>query len=398
MSRRLGRAPSPSLSGIVREVFDGVSTQPLKSGMTIVGVALAASAVVTVVALAASGRSAVAEVLEATGDPYVAVRVHEGQGATRIDVEDVERAASAVAASSVAALSGIQGIDARTNPADTSVASPVTIRGVSNDPVEALGIVDMEGRSIDQGHIDRGDRVVMVGRGAATRLGLPSFDGQSTLLLDGLPFLIIGAFSEVEADATVGFDLLVPHTTAERDFGSEGFDTVYVRTDSPSVGVVAQRVAAELRPNAPQELTVSYTQADPRVQIQVASELSALTSWLLILAAVVSTAIIAVFMWSSITARTVEIGLRRAVGASSMNIAVQFLGEGVVLGALGAGLGLALGAAAVGVAASVRGWEVVVPAGVPLWVAAGGPVIAVLASLGPAIHAARLAPSTTLAR
>lgn len=91
-----------------------------------------------------------------------------------------------------------------------------------------------------------------------------------------------------------------------------------------------------------------------------------------------------------------EIGLRRALGARSGQIAGQFVAEAIVLGGLGGLAGAAVGALGVVVYASIQGQAVTIPAVVLF----GGPVVAlvvgVIAGLYPAISAARLSPTAAL--
>jgi len=105
---------------------------------------------------------------------------------------------------------------------------------------------------------------------------------------------------------------------------------------------------------------------------------------------------IANVMVISVIERRPEIGLRRALGARSGHIAVQFLGESILLSLLGGLAGIGLGAAATAGYASIEGWILVVPVlavagGVAIAVAVGG-----LAGLYPAMRAARLAPAAAL--
>ena len=105
---------------------------------------------------------------------------------------------------------------------------------------------------------------------------------------------------------------------------------------------------------------------------------------------------IANVMVISVLERRPEIGLRRALGATTSHIAVQFLGESVLLSALGGAAGIALGAAVTAAYASIQGWLLVVP----LLAVGGGVAIAVLlgalAGLYPAARAARLPPAAAL--
>jgi putative ABC transport system permease protein len=94
--------------------------------------------------------------------------------------------------------------------------------------------------------------------------------------------------------------------------------------------------------------------------------------------------------------RRSEIGLRRALGATSGNIRSQFLSEAVLLGGLGGLAGVALGALATVVFATLRGWVPVVP--VDAWAGgiAAALVIGAAAGLLPAIRAARESPAEAL--
>lgn len=94
----------------------------------------------------------------------------------------------------------------------------------------------------------------------------------------------------------------------------------------------------------------------------------------------------------SVLERRAEIGLRRALGATKRHIAVQFLGEALLLSAIGGVAGVALGHAATAVWASHRGWEVLVPQVAML----RDILIGTLGGFYPAIRAARMSPTEVL--
>jgi putative ABC transport system permease protein len=104
-------------------------------------------------------------------------------------------------------------------------------------------------------------------------------------------------------------------------------------------------------------------------------------------------------MLVSVTERTREIGLRKAVGARRSHIMLQFLIEATILTLLGGGLGIALG---VGLGYGVTGlFSKFIPAAhVPIWAVATGFSVSALVGLVfgvyPAVRAARLDPIESL--
>jgi putative ABC transport system permease protein len=103
-------------------------------------------------------------------------------------------------------------------------------------------------------------------------------------------------------------------------------------------------------------------------------------------------------MLASVAERTREVGLRRAVGASRGQVALQFLAEAVVLTAAGGSLGAAAGIAAAAAITALAGWATALTwwaLGLALTMAVG---VGLLAGLYPALRASRLDPIAALRR
>ncbi|MFH1860316.1 MAG: FtsX-like permease family protein, partial [bacterium] len=98
-------------------------------------------------------------------------------------------------------------------------------------------------------------------------------------------------------------------------------------------------------------------------------------------------------MLLSVSTRTTEIGIRRAVGARKKDIFFQFLKEGVLITSKGGIGGILLGLLAVYLLGKYTGWEMVVPwHGLVLSVSAIG-VIGIIGGLYPAMRAANIPPA-----
>ena len=101
-------------------------------------------------------------------------------------------------------------------------------------------------------------------------------------------------------------------------------------------------------------------------------------------------------MLVTVTERTREIGVRKALGATSGNILLQFLVESTILCLLGGLLGLALGAAASALLAHYAGWQTVVTSGSALMAFGFSAAVGIIFGIWPARRAARLDPIEAL--
>jgi len=123
-------------------------------------------------------------------------------------------------------------------------------------------------------------------------------------------------------------------------------------------------------------------------------------SWLLASIAAVSLLVggigIMNIMLVSVTERTREIGIRKAVGARQRDILAQFLTEALVVSVLGGGLGIFLGWLISTLVSNLAGWPVLVTASSIVLAVGFSCLVGVIFGLWPATKAARLNPIDAL--
>jgi len=250
-------------------------------------------------------------------------------------------------------------------------------------------------------------RVTLLGARVAREL-FPEGDAVgSTVRVNGDPFTVKGVF--IEMGASAGGDdwddrIVMPYTTTmRRVFNRPYLEQIVLRvSEARHVDAVADQIRALLRmrhsiaPGAPDDFFVREPEDVEGAALETSSTLSALLIGVALVALLAGGIVILNLMLLSVSQRTHEIGLRRALGARQADITRQFLAEALLV-SMGGGLtGLALAGLAAFAAAT---FGLAPIAFTPIAFVAAFLACAVLGvafGLPPARRAAALDPSTAL--
>jgi len=292
----------------------------------------------------------------------------------------------------------------------TLEAQTPTLFGAGPDYPEANVHFVQDGRFITEADVNRGARVCVIGRDIADSL-FPLRDPiDQELKINQRSYRIVGVFEKKDASlgASLNAFVAVPITTFDEQFPeirNGGGDNLHIATVPRRAEDVERLIDEEiailrrqrgLRPNQPDDFEVVTSSSKLETLRQITNRVAAAMIVIAAIALVVGGVGVMNIMLVNVTQRTREIGLRKAVGATRQDIAVQFLIEAVTLTAVGGAVGIAVGFGAASAARVFFGFH----AQTPLWsVALGFGVstgVGVLFGLGPALKAARRGPGEAL--
>jgi putative ABC transport system permease protein len=248
--------------------------------------------------------------------------------------------------------------------------------------------------------------VAVLGYDVAEKLfGIPAAAVGRTIRVRGIPLLVKGVIAKkgtVLGQSWDGF-VMLPLTTFESMYGRR--QTMVISVKMPTATAVgpamlraeeAMRVAHHLRPSADNDFTVDTGEGLIAFWAKLTRVIFTVVPAVVVIGIVVGGIVIMNIMLMSVTERTREIGIRKALGAARRDIRRQFFAEALTLSLLGGIAGLVAGTALAGLVGAISP----LPARVTLWsiflALALGIFVGITFGVYPAHRASRLDPIEAL--
>ena len=394
---------------ILRVALTSILANKMRSLLTALGVVIGIAAVITMVALGEGAQRAVQNRLAGLGINLLTVRPGQsffggvGRGQAKLTIDDAE----ALRDHGGSILAVAPELESRFQVEHGSENANLSIMGTWPSYFEVQNFQLAEGRLFTPAE-DRGRRrVAVLGALAGDSLGTTSAAllGQ-TIRIRGVPFSVIGVLAE---KGSAGFfnpdeSVYIPLGTAQlRVMGTDALRSIGVQaTTERDMGEAMVEIDQVLRrehriaPGADPDFNVR----DQATLLSTFQETTQTFSFLLAGIAAISLLVggigIMNIMLVSVTERTREIGLRKAVGARKRDILLQFLIESMVLCLAGGALGLAVGAAGSELLHRMAGWDVAVAPEAVLLAFGFSAAVGIFFGLWPARRAAGLDPIEAL--
>lgn len=408
--RPVARGDRFSASDLVSEATSDIGSRPGRLVMTILGTVLGIGSLVATWGFAQTASGQISSQFNQAASTQVSIMPETtslgndgGSGAIgRIPWDAPDRLETLAGVERAALISDVTlGEDAEVtsvplnDPSAASTAVP-PLRAASAGILQAVGGELTTGRMFDNGHDARGDRVAVLGSRVADRLSITRVDNQPSIFIDGTAYAVIGILGETQTRAELRDGILIPDGAARSDFAMARPAEAIAKIAYGAGPQIAEQATLALASDDPDSLKVRAPSAGSTLGTAVQSDVNLL---FLIVGAVSLLAGglgIANVTLLSVTERTGEIGLRRALGATGRQISAQFTVESVVIGVLGGLIGAALGVLAVVGVAAIQQWTAIVD---PLAAIAGvavGALVGWVSGWYPARRASRIEPINAL--
>jgi putative ABC transport system permease protein len=342
----------------LRVALKALGRNKMRTALTMLGMIIGVSAVITMVALGTGAQSSIETQIQAAGTNMIMVSagnfqqggVRMGQGnASTLTPED---------AAAIAQVQGVQytapGVNTRGQVVAGNLNWGTQIQGTDTDLPLIRSWPTTVGSFFTPTDVITASKVAVLGSVVQDQLfGAEDPVGQ-IIRINNQPFTVVGVMSS-KGQSGMGQDqddvVYIPYTTVMKKLrGIQFVQNVTVSAASASdTSPTAERIATLLRTRHqiqngdPDDFMVRTMEEMASVRVQATETMTSLLAGIAGVSLLVGGIGIMNIMLVSVTERTKEIGLRMAIGARGRDVLLQFLVEAVVLSLFGGSIGIALG-------------------------------------------------------
>ena len=405
-----------SILGSLRHFEQGLqslASNKVRTVLSILGILIGVAAVVAMMALGKGAQKAIEDQLSSLGSNLLVLHpgsargsggaVIEGSMATKLSADDVQ-----IIQEKVAYLRDVAAnVNGRGQVTYLNRNWNTIVTGVSTSWARMHACVPIVGRFFTEDENRKRSRVAIIGATVVRQI----FKGKNPIgeliKINRVSFRVIGVLPEKGASSFGDQDdkIILPLSTSMRRlFGKDSVDNIDMEVVSPDRMPAVEHDTLELM-YARHKIPISQRQDALKIMnlADIQAALTASTKIMTLLLSIIATISLLVggigimnIMLVSVTERTREIGLRKAIGAERMNILAQFLIESVVISLVGGISGILLAWMVTVLLAIVAGWVTTITLSSVLLAFSFAVTIGIVFGIYPATKAARLAPIQAL--
>jgi macrolide transport system ATP-binding/permease protein len=393
----------------LHQALTAMVSHKMRSVLSILGILIGVAAVIAMLALGNGAKASIEQQLASLGSNLLMIRPGAARSGgiameattTRFTIEDVD-----VIAKLPNIKSAYGSVQSRAQLVYASNNWNTQVEGVGTEYPDMRAAVPVMGRFFNEQEVRGREKVAVLGTTVVTNLFGDSDPVGETIKINQLNFKVIGILPTKGAGGFRDQDdtVEIPLTTAMyRVFGKQYIDTIYAeavgtKDIDAAQAEISQAIIKQHRLSKDEEDSFSIrNMSDIKSTLESTMQtLSLLLGSIAAISLLVGGIGIMNIMLVSVTERTREIGLRKAIGANNGDIMVQFLIESVLMSFIGGITGIILG---IGASASMKlfaGWAVQVSLFSVILSTVFSLIVGVVFGLWPAQKAAQLNPIEAL--
>lgn len=411
----------------IRLSFQGIWSHKMRSFLTMLGVIIGIAAIIAIVSTIKGTNEQIKQNLIGAGNNNVPITLNQGEGeywmegglpegVTPISEDQKERIRALEHVESATFFNSRPYVDGITNGENRLDSGKAY--GADRDFLKTSGYVVSAGRGFTESDYNDYHKVVLLDEVAANALFLGGDVLGKTIEVRGEPFTVVGLVKKSESFQPVINSMedyqmyhqqeygsvIMPNSCWPIVFGYDEPENAAVLADETEAMSRVGKDAAEIMNESVQSSTgdFQYKAEDLLEKAKDLQKLGASTNNLLLWVASISLLVGGIgvmnIMLVSVTERTSEIGLKKAIGARKNRILSQFLTEAAVLTSIGGLIGVAAGIILAKVISKVSGAPTAISVPAILASVAFSIVIGVVFGLLPSVKAANLNPIDALRR
>lgn len=428
----------------IRLAFQGIWGHKMRSFLTMLGIIIGIASIITIVSTIKGTNEQIKENLIGSGSNVVTVQLYQNNYPYDLAYNPLPSGVNVLnpeIRKELEALDGVEKVSFFTKREWTSDATVGSLQfngsiiGIDDLYLSLTDYQVTYGRAFSEADYDRYAKVVILDKKAASALFPGEYPIGKTVEIKGEPFAVIGIVEKVSAFAPVinsyqdyymytdtsGGNIFLPGSAWPVVYKFDEPQSVIVKADSTdemtkagknvadyltdSQIIVQQGMGMPADDENQEEVSgsaFSYRSEDLLEQAQQLQEMSNSTNkqliWIASISLIVGGIGVMNIMLVSVTERTSEIGLKKALGAKKRRIRVQFLTEAAVLTSLGGMIGVVIGILLAELISATNGIPVAISLPAIMVSVVFSTVIGIIFGMLPALKAANLNPIDALRR
>ncbi len=380
---------------ILKVSIKNISGNKLRTVLTMLGLIIGIASVIILVGIGSGTSSQVTSQVQSLGADILTLNINSSD--TSLDYDNIDEIEEIQGINKVAPFKTVSASITR----NENSSGRANIIATTDSYIDVMNLTISDGRLLSKIDLDNNSKVCLLGSDIAETLFENDTIVGNSVKIDGDNYTVIGILTATGSSMGNDIDslVIVPFTTAKYLGADTTINNLYIKVDDEnqieSVSTSIENYIEFAFGLITDDFSVSSQDSMLNTMEEVNNSLSIMLGGIASISLIVAGIGVMNVMLVSVTERTKEIGIRKALGAKKMDILVQFLIEALLLCIVGGIIGILLGIA-IGNLLGQMGYSFIVEVWIVVVAFLSSAVIGLIFGIFPAYKAAKLNPIDAL--